>query len=62
MSMKFTLCTEDIQGILLALICNDSSVLQENTDMLRKLLDTFADVNKMCRKGNNYTVTFTVTD
>lgn len=58
--MEFTLHTYDLQDIVIALICNDSAVLEANPDQKQKLIDLFGTINSMCNEGNDWTLKFKV--
>lgn len=54
--MTFELHTYDCQDIVIALICNDSAVLKDKPERVQRLIDLFADINTMCKPGNDFTV------
>ena len=54
--MTFELHTYDCQDIVLALICNDSSVLKDKPEGVQRLIDLFSEINKMCKPDNGFTV------
>lgn len=55
--MEIKLTTEDIQHLILALVCNDANIPFEEYDRLDNLL---CDLNKKCNLENNYTLTLTL--
>ena len=56
--MDFELHTYDLQDIVLALICNDSSVLKDKKDRVDELIDLFSKINQHCSNDNGFTVKF----
>lgn len=59
--MEFELHTYDLQDIVIALICNDSSVCRDHPDRIKRLRDLFAGANNLCTNDNDYTVHVTIT-
>ena len=59
--MEFDLHTYDLQDIVIALICNDSSVLKDHPDRIERLKTLFAEANWMCNRDNDFTVHVTIT-
>lgn len=58
--MEFKLHTYDIQKLILALICNDSSVVASDEKARQALIDKLSEMNQMCKLSNDYTLTVMV--
>lgn len=59
--MEFDLNTYDLQDIVLALLMNNSDVLQEKETRVKELADLFAKINCLTSESNDWTLHFTVT-
>ena len=59
--MDFELDTYDLQDIVLALICNDSKVLKDNDIRVKRLINIFAELNRLTKESNDWTLQFTAT-
>lgn len=57
---EIKLSTNDLQYTVLALICNDSCVLRDNPNEEEKLINLYSELNKLCMRENNYTITLRV--
>lgn len=60
--MKIEFNTYELQDIVLALICHDSNVLKQRPEDVNRLIDVFADLNRLCNADNDYTISLTVDD
>lgn len=58
--MEFTLTTHELQLIVLALICNDSSSCKADQKTIEKLTDLFAAANAMTSPDRDYTLDVTI--
>lgn len=59
---EIKLTSYDLQLTVIALIRNDSAVLRDHLDDVKRLLETYADLNKLCEANNDYTLTLTIDD
>jgi len=57
---ELNLHTYDIQYLIIALVNSDGDKVIG--DRREYLMDKLAELNRMCRKENNYTLTITVND
>lgn len=57
---EIKLTTTDLQLTVIALICHDSHVLKDKEPEVERLIDTFAELNRLCEPSNDYTLTLTV--
>jgi len=55
--MEIKLTTEDIQYLILALVCTDANIPCEKYSRLDELL---CGLNRKCKLDNNYTLTLTL--
>ena len=57
---EIKLTTDDLQLTVIALICHDSHVLRDHEADVERLIETYAELNKLCEAGNDYTLTLTI--
>lgn len=57
---EIKLTTNDLQFTIIALICHDSHVLRDYEADVERLIDLYADLNKLCEADNDYTIRLTV--
>lgn len=59
MKKEFTMNTNDIQMLVIALIdskCTTNGYLSDKPEVYEKLSNIFTEMNKLCWEGNDYTI------
>lgn len=57
---EIKLTTHDLQLTVIALICHDSAVLRDHGADVERLIETYAELNKLCEPSNDYTLTLAI--